>query len=176
MSDGWPGRIALSGKSGSGKTTVAAYLRDEHGYSLISTGILCRRLCEKHLGRYDQQTLHGVAALVRELDPSFWIMWALKQCESQSRVVIDSIRYQADLPFVRERGFAVWRVDAEQEVRRRRLASRGQPFVEGRDEAHAVETDLDEEEPDVRLANSGEISDLFLSIGEVLGQVPSGSL
>jgi adenylate kinase family enzyme len=62
-------RIALSGRSGSGKTTVANYLVAKYGFTRCSTGAACRELCKNLFGGESKAILNQVTDALKAIDP-----------------------------------------------------------------------------------------------------------
>lgn len=133
-------KIALSGASGSGKSRIARYLHERHGFAPTSTGEICRQIAILLFGDEDKGSLNRVSEMVRSLDPSLFIAAALRNVEGE-RVVLDSVRYLSDVERVRAAGFLIWRIECSPEERSRRLAARGQS-VSTADLAHASEVEL----------------------------------
>jgi len=86
-------------------------------------------------------------------DPNVWLRVALQECDQQRPIVIDGIRFKSNLDYLRGENFAFWRVTCPPEIRRDRLAARGQDFNWTIDAAHAGETELDACAFDVKIDN-----------------------
>lgn len=162
-------KIALSGRSGSGKTTAAEYLVAKHGYRRCSTGAACRDLCKSLFGTESKAILNKVTDALKAVDPEVWLRAAMSSTEGDGPVVFDSMRFSDDYAFLESRGFTMWRIEAPLETRLRRMERRGQ-LVAPADDQHAAETQLDTHRFDRILDNSndGEES-LFIKIEEALG-------
>jgi len=136
------GRIALSGRSGSGKTTVAEYLVNKHGYIRCSTGVACRDLCRKLFGNESKAILNQVTDALKALGPDVWLRAALSALEEDKSIVFDSMRFANDYAYLQNRGFRMWRVEAPLEIRLARMQGRGQ-IVSSQDDDHPAERELD---------------------------------
>ena len=135
-------KIALSGRSGCGKTTIAEYLVDKHAFARCSTGLACRELCRKLFASESKSILNMVTDALKAIDPDVWLRAALSTLDGDRPVVFDSMRFAGDYAFLKEQGFQMWRVEAPLEVRVRRMKDRGQIFIPD-DDNHPAETELD---------------------------------
>lgn len=135
-------KIALSGKSGGGKTMIAEYLVEKHRFVHCSTGAACRELCRKLFGTESKSILNRVTDAIKAIDPDVWLRAALASVDEDRQVVFDSIRFASDYTFLQTRGFVIWRVEAPIEIRLRRMKTRGQ-IVSAEDDNHRAETELD---------------------------------
>jgi cytidylate kinase len=146
-------KIALSGRSGSGKSTVAQYLIERHGYVRYSTGVACRELCNRFFGNESKAILNKVTDALKAIDQDVWLRAALSSFEPTRPAVFDSMRFSNDYTFLQKQGFIMWRVEAPLPVRLRRMAERGQ-IVSPEDDEHAAETELDSYSFDQLLDNT----------------------
>jgi dephospho-CoA kinase len=164
-----PKHIALSGRSGCGKTTVADYLVATHGYTRCSTGAACRELCRKLFDTESKAILNKVTDALKAVDADVWLRAALVSAAEHHPIVFDSMRFANDYAFLSGRGFLTWRIEAPHEVRLARMRARGQDVDPG-DDAHRAETELDHQEFDRVLDNSeGGVELLYVNIERALG-------
>lgn len=162
--------IALYGRSGSGKSTVAHILTSEFGYIHLKTGTACRNICLNLFGSDDKEILNKVTDALREIDSSVWLRAALSsnQPRSNKPIVLDSIRFLPDYQYIINHSFLTVKVTAPTEDRVDRLSSRGQGFDLGRDDGHPSEVELQLEHFDATLDNSGTIQDLTDQINKLI--------
>lgn len=136
--------IALFGRSGSGKTTMAEWLISQHGYQRCSTGSVCRRICRTLFDSEARSILNHVTDAMKAIDGSVWLRAALAQATTNQPIVFDSMRFREDYDFLVMRGsFRAWRITAPTALRNERLRLRGQCFDAATDECHPSEHDLD---------------------------------
>jgi dephospho-CoA kinase len=145
--------IALSGRSGSGKTQIADYLVEKHGYTRCSSGAACREICKKLFGTDSKAILNRVTDALKAVDPDVWLRAALSSAPSDRPVVFDSMRFSTDYAFLKGRGFLTWRIEAPHNVRLDRMRERHQEVMPEDDE-HRAETELDQQVFDQIIDNS----------------------
>ena len=155
--------IAIYGKSGSGKTTVAQYLAERHGFVRCHLGARCRELALELFGMDSKDVLNRLSDSLRDIDEEVWIKAAANTLNPSKNNVIDGIRFPHDFDFFRARSFSLWRVRASAGGRHDRLAARRQDFGTA-DDAHPGENLLDGFPFDVTLDNDGDRKNLFEQI------------
>jgi len=133
-------KIALSGRSGSGKSIVAHYLRDKHGFAHASSGVICRQIGSILFGNQDKQFLNQISLAIRSFGNDVLIKAALRN-ESADSIVFDSVRYSSDIAILNSLGFKIWRIECPVEECVRRLKERGQIITE-EDLKHPSELEL----------------------------------
>ncbi len=145
--------IALCGRSGSGKTTVAEYLAEAYGFAHYRSGDLCRRICNDLFGDDAKAMLNAVTAAMRSIRPDVWISAALRGMRDDELVVFDSMRFEGDYERLRRAGFTLWRIEAPLDRRVARLRARGQEFDPSADDQARPEVELDGHEFDYVIDN-----------------------
>ncbi|MBV9158485.1 MAG: AAA family ATPase [Acidobacteriaceae bacterium] len=153
-------RIALSGRSGSGKTVIAEYLVEKHGFKSCSSGVACRDLCRRLFGTESKTILNQVTDALKAIDSKVWLNAALCSVDDDRPLVFDSMRFSTDYDFFREREFTTWRIEAPLTIRLERMRKRGQS-VTAEDDEHRAETELDAFVFDRVIDNSDEGFDLL---------------
>jgi cytidylate kinase len=157
-----PRNVALSGRSGAGKTAIAEYLAHRHGYRHLRSGALCRRICLDLFGVDSKEMLNAVTDAMRSIRSDVWISAALRPGEGLEPIAFDSMRFATDYQRLKLAGFALWRVEARLDVRVGRLGTRGQEFDPAVDDRAAPELELDHHEFDYVIANDGcDLGELF---------------
>jgi dephospho-CoA kinase len=146
-------RIALFGRSGSGKGLVARHLAEKYGYQILSSGLICREVSHKIFGDDARINLNILSLKLREVDKHIWIRAALRESRPDN-IVFDSLRYQSDVDFLRASGFVIWRVDCGAHLSEERLRQRGQVF-EKSDLEHESEVQMEEFRWDTLINNNG---------------------
>lgn len=161
--------IALSGRSGSGKSTIACYLAERHGYVVCQTGELCRQVCQMLFGSQSKTMLNRVTDAMKTIDEQVWLRGALRNAPQNRPLVFDSMRFESDYQFLRSEGFVLWQIDAPLEVCISRLRFRDQEFQQGVDDLHLTETEVLPLSHNALIVNSGvSIEELFKLVEDTL--------
>ena len=163
-------KIALYGRSGSGKSLISRLLVDQYGFERYSSGELCRELSRALFGNEDRANLNLLSEKVREIDPHLWIAAALRRATGD-RIVFESVRYPEDLDYLQPAGFAIWLVDCPETLCQQRLHQRGQKFSAA-DLSHTMEEALGNDFPfDARIDNGDRaLEEVVADIGRALGE------
>lgn len=155
-----PVRVALSGKSGSGKSRAAAIISEHFGIPHLKTGAICRQISHLLFANEDKSSTQRLDDALTKLDPSIFLRATLRGIGALDGFVVDALRFQSDLEIAREHGCRVVRIVSSDEVRYSRLAARGQVFDPLVDGQHRSETELDNALVDAEIVNDSELSDL----------------
>lgn len=124
--------IGIAGLAGSGKSTVAEFLRTEHDFAVVSLADPIKRIA-KDLFAFSDMQLWGPSSARNDVDPRYgvsprhvlqqlgtefgraiwpavWTTRALKDAASMPRVVIPDVRFADEADAIRAAGGVVWRV------------------------------------------------------------------
>ncbi len=164
--------IALTGRSGSGKTEVAGYLAQRHGYVRVGTGNLCRRICQDLFASESKTLMNAVTDALRAIQPDVWLTAALRHAPVGPPLVVDSMRFREDHLLLKSRGYTLWRIEAPREMRWERLRRRGQDFDGERDDHALAEVDLGNAPVDHVFTNDRHLTDLWDQVEAALTDSP----
>jgi dephospho-CoA kinase len=148
--------IALSARSGGGKSLAAAYLHSRYAYTICAPGAICREITRRLFDSESKTMLNRVNDAMRGIDPDVWLRVALKELQpiTPGRLIcIDGMRFKSNLAYCRSHGFQLVKITASEQTRARRLAARMQVFDPAVDEMHAAETEIEDEAFDYIIAN-----------------------
>lgn len=162
-------RVALVGKSGVGKSTVAKLLNYHSGAERVSSGTICRQIAKLLFGNDDKSTTQTLDDALTKIDPSIFLNAALLAAPAGRPICLDSLRFKSDYEIAKKLGFTIVRVTAPDEVRLERLSERGQRFDLVKDGSHRSEIELDEVNVDHTVENSGDINALEDSVRALIG-------
>lgn len=147
-------KIALLGKSGTGKSEVANLWHDATAAEIIQTGAICRQISHILFGNEDKSSTHLIDDRLREIDSSIFLKAAMRNFDTNNAFIIDSLRFRSDYEIATRLACTTVRVESELDIRMQRLEERGQVFVSGRDDAHISEIDLDNVSVDYIIHNN----------------------
>ena len=87
-------KIALIGKMGSGKTTLAKYIEERYGYSLLSFATPVKKYAKElfNVHTKDRAFLQAFGQKMKEIDPDIWVNCIIRQIITDS-VIIDDVRF-----------------------------------------------------------------------------------
>ena len=170
-------RIALSGKSGSGKSELAEYLVKKLNVQRCSTGDIYRQLSLLLFGEVRKDLMNRLTTALRATEPNCVLRAALSQMDVSKGIVFDSMRFQEDHSYFMSLGFMLVRIKCDASVRFERLVNRGEvhsaaDFQEL--ERDKTETELDDQRHDLILTNNLELPEfLYHAKALITGQVVS---
>lgn len=160
--------IALTGKAGSGKSTVAGLLVEHYNYELVSFARPLKIMAGDGASR---ERLQQLGADVRALEPQAWIRLALAEIDrltdelvfdhERPHFVIDDMRYLNEYRTLKGEGFMAIRVRADRGTRLDRLRRNGKLDDEAELE-HISETELDDRPMDGAVINHENTSEAAL--------------
>lgn len=169
--------IALTGKARAGKDTVASYLVERYGYYRAAFADDMKAFAREIFpwrfahGRKDREFLQSFGQKMREIDPDVWIrrlFIGLDPLMDHGVVpVITDLRMPNEYTACRERGFIIIRVDADDDVRRKRMIACGDAFRD-EDLHHETERFVEGLDVDFVVENNGDIESLKAKVDEVV--------
>lgn len=123
--------IGLLGRIGSGKGTVAKYLRDIRGYPVISLGDLVREETRKSGLTVSRKNAIMISKKRTKNNPYYWLDKAVKRIKKKEwdKVIIDGLRYPSDISYLKKEfpKMILISVTAKPELRYKRMKLRRRP-------------------------------------------------
>lgn len=137
MSAKLPRFLAIAGRMGSGKTSIARLLMAEHGFVRLAFADELRAMLEPAYGKIEKaasyplerrvflgrELLQEHGAALRSVDPFVLIRAMARRVEELQgcRLVIDDVRMPAEAEWLRSTGWFLIQLDADPSARRRRV-------------------------------------------------------
>lgn len=164
--------IAISARSGAGKTLAAEYLQSTHGYALCTPGAICREITQRLFGTQSKTILNKVNDAMRAIDPDVWLRVALQELGTirpGTPICIDGMRFTSNVEYCRKNSFVLISIEASEKTRMRRLEGRGQEYDLVVDAGHPVETEIEGVAFDYVIRNDGDDPKLlYKEIDEII--------
>lgn len=129
-------RIAIVGRFRSGKNTFADYITDNFGHVQFAFGngiteVINQYFPEAFANGKPRKHYQVIGQSFRELDENIWVNKALEELETHWNtfgdypVIITDLRQLNEYKVMKSLGFTVIKVEAEEEVRLKRIAAAG---------------------------------------------------
>ena len=137
--------VAIVGKMGAGKSSLANHLVDVHKYTRVANAGALKALAAMAYGPIDKsetyrltksggysrdgtvevsgrEVLQGIGQIVKEFDRDFWLKAMMRDMEAKGNgpFVCDDTRFPFEADFLRERGWLIVKLDVPDEVRAER--------------------------------------------------------
>ena len=147
-------KIAISGKQGSGKTTLANEFLNKYFFTKCSFANKVKEIAvdlfnlsvdEAYGENKDRVMLQQIGKNMRDIDNDVWINYLIRRIKNieqdanrkHQHIIIDDVRYKNEFDALKKAGFIMIRIECPEEERKRRL---GDCF---NNPEHQSETDLD---------------------------------
>lgn len=176
--------IGLVGEAGSGKDTVADYLREEHRAVLMRFADPLREALRLYIDNFSREDLQWLSISLRKRFGNRVLSGALRKgidAINGGIVVINGLRLLEDLDFMRSiQGAAVLYVTLDSKSRWKRIYGRGEKaddavsyekFLEMEKAEAEVQIPEIGEKADFRLENTGNKEELFAKVDEIIERI-----
>lgn len=119
-------KVLLNGRAGSGKDVFADYLVDKYGFKKITFADGIYEIAYKYFGMTykDRNLLQRIGEQMRTIDPLVWVNAAFREAEKYDKVVISDCRRSNEYSVGLEKGFLPIHIEADLDVRIKRLEDR----------------------------------------------------
>jgi dephospho-CoA kinase len=175
--------IALTGKARAGKDTVAEYLVERYGYSRFAFADDIKRIAKDIFpwrfadGKKDRELLQQFGQNMRKIDPDVWVRRLFLKLDLLMAhgviPVITDLRMPNEYAACREWGFVIIRIDADDEIRRKRMIECGDVF-RNENINHKTERFVEGFDVDFRVENNGDIESLYEQVDEIMKKINKG--
>ena len=105
-------KIGISGPMCSGKTTIANLIRELNpDYSIYSFGGKIKELAKDLFDMNktkDRSLLINIANKMKDIDKDVWIKYILKECLNEKNCIIDDLRFENELEYLKKDQNDLW--------------------------------------------------------------------
>lgn len=117
--------VALSGKAGCGKSTIAKNLVKYHGFVRMSFATRLKEISKELFParmsapkEEHRKTLQLFGCFCRLIDPNCWVQIVVNQIHALDRVVIDDVRFVNEIQALKKLSFNLIRIERSDELRK----------------------------------------------------------
>lgn len=172
--------IGITGNMGSGKSLAADFLCEKYHCKKLRLSGKMRDIAKELEIEPTRDFLQGIGKFMREFDDDVWVRYIFNKVQSSdSAIVIDDIRRQNEIEFLRPLGFIFIRIGTDSDIRRRRIEKRGTEKISDADwqkwSQHLTENQVMELTVDYHLENNGSIDELNSRLDEIVTKISNHS-
>ncbi|MFC9727508.1 MULTISPECIES: AAA family ATPase [Bacillus cereus group] len=114
--------------AGAGKSSVADYLEQKHGFKQYALSDGVYKVAEEVFGMdvKNRPLLQDIGELMKQIDPAVWIKETLRRIEKDGhkKVLITDVRFLLEYSYLKYKGFNEFMLYCEPEVAIKRLEER----------------------------------------------------
>lgn len=174
-------RIGLSGKLRSGKDSVANHLFHAHDFEVpVSFGEALKYHAHQIFPDVPKKPkpreLYQFMNVMRDYDPDVWVKHLAKQVEyieerGEGRgIVVTDARQPNEVAWLRDNGFIIVKVVADEEIRQRHVLNAGE-YVSEEQFGHHTERYADVLVADYTIHNHGTLDELRATVDEMVADI-----
>jgi dephospho-CoA kinase len=121
-------KLAITGKMGSGKTSIAKYLVEKYNFTKFSFAddvkLYATEIFDINIKIKDRKLLQQFATKMKEIDENIWIKRLdnkIKDIDISDNIIIDDLRYPNEELYLKSKGFKILKLDIDTELQNNRL-------------------------------------------------------
>jgi len=117
-------RIGLIGKMCSGKSSIANKLKNNYPeYTITSFAKKIKKLAVElfDMKEKDRKLLQDIGTKMREIDKDIWIKYLLNNIKDDQNVIIDDVRYENEMKYLKNENFILIYLDITHELQEQRI-------------------------------------------------------
>ena len=155
-------RIALVGKAGSGKTTLAKYLEVKYHCLRRSFAKPIYDIAKEYFGMEgkNRTLLQQIGTKMREIDKNVWVNYLTKHLDNfKYSVVIDDCRFKNEYTTLKYKNFVIIKIIGRQWKMSKKQKN------------HPSEKEMESIKADYVLDNSGELSKTLMNLDKIMEEI-----
>lgn len=166
-------KIAVTGKMRSGKDTLANFFIEELHYKQLAFADGIKKIGDEFFPEImkegkPRKMFQVVGQSLREIDPDVWVKYldrhlTMLQEYGIENFIIADVRQLNEYNYLKEQGFTVIKVEAEDEIRQERIIQAGDVFTP-ENFYHETEMAVDDIPADYILSNNTTLEDFYNQI------------
>ncbi len=173
-------QIAVTGRMGSGKTTIAELLSDEYNYKTVRISGKLKKIIRELELPYERDVLQQTGDFFRKFDEIVWVRQAIKESkvllkQGAPGIVIDDVRYKNEQRALVEADFILIRVVAPVKERKERIILRDGIEITNEDwkrwSNHPTELEIESISVTEEIENSSTINNFKEIIRDFISQL-----
>lgn len=116
-------RIAITGNLCSGKSYLAKILMKKYNLELYSFAGKIKEIATDlfQMTQKDRLLLQNIADKMKEIDPDIWIKYVLSGIGTKDNIIIDDLRFENEVNYLKEHGFTIIRLNIPDNIRMERI-------------------------------------------------------
>lgn len=149
--------IIIFGEMGSGKSTVAKYIKDKFDYKIFSLGSKIHSECKLH-GKETRQEMQKYGQMMRQIfGENVWCDYLVESSCFEPKIVIDDARQLNEYDYFSAKGYLPIAVITDNDIRLERLSKRVNYQIDPATFNHDTEVQVREcvKKCDIKLYNNG---------------------
>jgi dephospho-CoA kinase len=152
--------LGITGHMGSGKSFAADYIAQRYHFEKIRLSGKMREIAEELRIEPTRDFLQGIGKFMRDFDDDVWVRYVFNLIlSSESSVVIDDIRRENEILYLKPLDFKFIRLESDASLRKKRIETRGNIVISDSDwkrwSNHLTEVQVAELEVDTVIENNG---------------------
>ncbi len=157
--------LGITGHMGSGKSLAADIISERYHCEKIQLSGKMREIAKELQIEPTRDFLQGIGKFMRDFDDDVWVRYVFNQIHSsESSVVIDDIRRENEISYLKPLGFKFIRIESDSSIRKKRIEKRGNIVISNLDwkrwAKHLTEIQVSELEVDSVIENNGTVKEL----------------